>query len=241
MIGKWNKSVILTYISLAISIIGIALLFNGMSIKYPIICLIISGVCDMFDGTVARRCKRDEEEKEFGIQLDSLVDTICFIVLPIVILCFTNFSLYFIPIYVLYAVCGIARLAYFNIKAPSSKAVSYYEGLPVTYIALLFPVFYLLFYVLKQNAFIYLINTLTIILAILYVIRIKVPKPRLIASIVLSLVAVIVTIIYILIYGEKRVIDVKKVIYLLQGKISIFFKIITWSNCLWRNIFYCSS
>ena len=153
----------------------------------------------MFDGTVARKCKRNDEEKEFGIQLDSLVDTICFIVLPIVILCFTNFSLYFIPIYVLYAVCGIARLAYFNIKAPSSGIVSYYEGLPVTYIALLFPVFYLLFYVLKQNAFIYLINTLTIILAILYVIRIKVPKPRLIASIVLSLVAVIVTIIYILI------------------------------------------
>ena len=199
MIGKWNKSVILTYISLAVGIIGIALLFNGMSIKYPIICLIISGVCDMFDGTVARKCKRNDEEKEFGIQLDSLVDTICFIVLPIVILCFTNFSLYFIPIYVLYAVCGIARLAYFNIKAPSSGIVSYYEGLPVTYSALLFPVFYLLFYVLKQNAFIYLINTLTIILAILYVIRIKVPKPRLIASIVLSLVAVIVTIIYILI------------------------------------------
>ena len=79
MIGKWNKSVILTYISLAISIIGIALLFNGMSIKYPIICLIISGVCDMFDGTVARKCKRNDEEKEVGIQVDSLVDTNCFV------------------------------------------------------------------------------------------------------------------------------------------------------------------
>ena len=199
MIGKWNKSVILTYISLAVGIIGIALLFNGLSIKYSIICLIISGVCDMFDGTVARRCKRDEEEKEFGIQLDSLVDTICFIVLPITILCFTNYSLYFVPVYILYAVCGIARLAYFNIKAPSSRVVSYYEGLPVTYSALLFSVIYLLFYVLGQNVFVYLINFLTIVLAILYVVRIKVPKPRFIASIVLSLIAVIVTIVYILV------------------------------------------
>ena len=39
MIGKWNKSVVLTYISLAVGIIGIALLFNGVSIKYSIICL----------------------------------------------------------------------------------------------------------------------------------------------------------------------------------------------------------
>ena len=198
MIGKWNKSVILTYISLAVGIIGIALLFNGLSIKYSIICLIISGVCDMFDGTVARKCKRNEEEKEFGIQLDSLVDTICFIVLPITILCFTNYSLYFVPVYILYAVCGIARLAYFNIKAPSSRVVSYYEGLPVTYSALLFSVIYLLFYVLGQNVFVYLINFLTIVLAILYVVRIKVPKPRFIASIVLSLIAVIVTIVYII-------------------------------------------
>ena len=198
MIGKWNKSVILTYISLAVGIIGIALLFNGLSIKYSIICLIISGVCDMFDGTVARKCKRNEEEKEFGIQLDSLVDTICFIVLPITILCFTNYSLYFVPVYILYAECGIARLAYFNIKAPSSRVVSYYEGLPVTYSALLFSVIYLLFYVLGQNVFVYLINFLTIVLAILYVVRIKVPKPRFIASIVLSLIAVIVTIVYII-------------------------------------------
>ena len=198
MIGKWNKSVILTYISLAVGIIGIALLFNGLSIKYSIICLIISGVCDMFDGTVARKCKRNEEEKEFGIQLDSLVDTICFIALPITILCFTNYSLYFVPVYILYAVCGIARLAYFNIKAPSSRVVSYYEGLPITYSALLFSVIYLLFYVLGQNVFVYLINFLTIVLAILYVVRIKVPKPRFIASIVLSLIAVIVTIVYII-------------------------------------------
>ena len=153
----------------------------------------------MFDGTVARKCKRNEEEKEFGIQLDSLVDTICFIVLPITILCFTNYSLYFVPVYILYAVCGIARLAYFNIKAPSSRVVSYYEGLPVTYSALLFSVIYLLFYVLGQNVFVYLINFLTIVLAILYVVRIKVPKPKIVASIILSLIAVIITIVYIFI------------------------------------------
>lgn len=59
MIGKWNKSVILTYLSLSISIIGIILVLNNIKLKYAIICLIISGVCDMFDGTVARRIERN--------------------------------------------------------------------------------------------------------------------------------------------------------------------------------------
>ena len=45
-----------------------------------------SGFCDMFDGIVARTKKdRTDEEKRFGIQLDSLSDIVCFGVLPFVI------------------------------------------------------------------------------------------------------------------------------------------------------------
>ena len=32
----------------------------------------------MFDGTVARMCKRSDREKKFGIQIDSLSDLIAF-------------------------------------------------------------------------------------------------------------------------------------------------------------------
>ena len=39
----------------------------------------------MFDGVVARKCKRTEDEKRFGVELDSLVDVVNFVVLPIVI------------------------------------------------------------------------------------------------------------------------------------------------------------
>ena len=72
MIGKWNKSVILTYIGLSLSILGIALIALKVELKYAMICFIFAGVCDMFDGTIARRCKRTKEEKAFGIELDSL-------------------------------------------------------------------------------------------------------------------------------------------------------------------------
>ena len=46
---------------------------------FSVLCLVLSGICDAFDGIVARSKKdRTEEEKAFGIQLDSLCDVIAF-------------------------------------------------------------------------------------------------------------------------------------------------------------------
>ncbi len=197
MIGKWNKSVILTYFGLAISILGIMLVLLDINIKYTMICLIVAGICDLFDGTVARKCKRTKEEKEFGIQLDSLVDVISFIAFPLVILFSINNSWYYAPIAIIYAIFGIARLAYFNIKtADSNKAVKTYIGLPVTFSAMIFPLVFLLSYLLKESLFIIIYNVITLLVAILFILKINVPKPRLVSSIILLLIAIIVSIIY---------------------------------------------
>jgi len=84
-IGFYNYTVILTYISLISSVLGITEAFHE-DYKTAILCLAISGICDAFDGRVARRKKnRTEDEKDFGIQLDSLVDVICFGVFPALI------------------------------------------------------------------------------------------------------------------------------------------------------------
>ena len=200
MIGKWNKSVILTYIGMSISILGIILVLNNIDIKYTFICFMLAGICDLFDGTIARRCKRTKEEKMFGIELDSLVDVISFITLQIVILGTIVKSLYIIPIIIIYSIFGIARLAHFNITTPNNnKAVKYYEGLPVTYAALIFPITYLLSYVIKENIFIIIYSIVTLLVSILFIIKIKVPKPKLKASILLLLLSIIITIIYILV------------------------------------------
>ena len=197
MIGKWNKSVILTYIGLSLAVLGVMLILLKVDLKYAIICLMASGICDLFDGTVARRCKRTKEEKEFGIELDSLVDVFSFIALPLVILASINTTWYYLPIAIIYAIFAIARLAYFNIKtADSNKAISSYIGLPVTYVALIFPIIYLLSYLIKNNIFIIFYNLITLIVSILFILRIKVPKPKLVSSIILLLSFLIVTIIY---------------------------------------------
>ena len=50
-----------------------------------VICLMIAGFCDMFDGTIASTKERTQQEKCFGIQIDSFSDLICFGALPAII------------------------------------------------------------------------------------------------------------------------------------------------------------
>lgn len=199
-IGKWNKSVILTYIGLAVSIFGILICFNNneKSIGFAMSCLIIAGICDLFDGQLARKCKRTEQEKNFGIELDSLVDAIDFIVLPIAIFLRLQMNTwYHYIIMVIFAICGIARLAYFNIMVEdNNKPVKYYMGLPVTYTALIFPVFYLLKYILPLNIFSIIYTVLIAIVAVLNIINIKIIKPKGMAYLVFSLLAIIMLILY---------------------------------------------
>ena len=201
MIGKWNKSVILSYIGLCFSVLGIYLAISNNNIKYSLVCLMVAGVCDLFDGTIARMCKRTKEEKFFGIELDSLIDVFNFISFPIVIFISLGLNkIYYLPIYFLYSIFAIARLAHFNITVENNnKPVKYYEGLPVTYAALIFPIVYLLSFIIKDKIFniIYILTML--IVSILFIIRIKIPKPKLKSSILLLLLAILVSILYLFI------------------------------------------
>ena len=84
MIGIFDYTVILTYLSLASATLGsiIALTGNG----HPYIgafFLLFCGLCDAFDGKVARTKKdRTDHGRKFGIQIDSLSDVVAFGVLP---------------------------------------------------------------------------------------------------------------------------------------------------------------
>ncbi len=198
MIGKWNKSVILSYIGAAFGVLGIFLAIREFDIKYAIVCLIVCGICDLFDGTVARMCKRTKEEKAFGIELDSLIDVFDFIALPIVILCSVGLSSrYHLPIYILYAIFGVARLAHFNITVEDdNKPVKYYTGLPMTYAAFFFPVVYLLSYVIDEDTFRIIYTTTTAVVGLLFIVKVKIPKPRMVLSIIFLLLAIAVSILY---------------------------------------------
>ena len=52
-IGKWNKSVYLTYISLGFAILGIYLATALGKTHLALMCLMCCGICDMFVGKIA--------------------------------------------------------------------------------------------------------------------------------------------------------------------------------------------
>lgn len=174
-VGKYNKSVILTYFGVSCSLAGIGLVMYGY-LTAAMICLIVAGGCDLFDGMVARRCKRDEQEKEFGVQIDSLADVVSFLVFPTVI-GLNVLPIAMSPVLVVYVLCGIIRLAWFNLSTLQEGAQGYYEGLPVTYAALILPLFYLVLGFVPFGFKEILWTVLYGVIAFFFIFRIKIKKP----------------------------------------------------------------
>ena len=147
MIGFYSYTVVLTYLGLASAAMGMILTFQGFA-KYALFCLAFSGLCDMFDGKVARLKKdRTEDEKRFGIQIDSLCDVVCFGAFPM-ILCYSIGMRGPAGISILgfYLIAGVIRLAFFNVmeekrQDETDEARKYYQGLPITSIAIILPLF----------------------------------------------------------------------------------------------------
>ena len=147
MIGFYSYTVVLTYLGLASAAMGMILTFQGFA-KYALFCLAFSGLCDMFDGKVARLKKdRTEDEKRFGIQIDSLCDVVCFGAFPMIL--FYSIGMRGpagISILVFYLIAGVIRLAFFNVmeekrQDETDEARKYYQGLPITSIAIILPLF----------------------------------------------------------------------------------------------------
>jgi CDP-diacylglycerol--serine O-phosphatidyltransferase len=152
-LGYYNYTVILTYIGMLFAFAGILMSFAGNYLD-SVILLMAAGICDMFDGSIASTRTRTDAEKRFGIQIDSLSDLISFGVMPaIFVFMITGRTLVAAFVSALYTLAALIRLAYFNVseedrqKATTEKR-KYYNGVPVTTIAVLLPLAYLV-----QNKF----------------------------------------------------------------------------------------
>lgn len=199
LIGKYNKSLIISYLGVACAVLGMYFLAHSGDFKIAMIFFIIAGVCDMLDGLVARMCKRDKDEELFGIQLDSLADTIDFVVFPIILGLSLGFSeWYHVIAYIMLAMAGVQRLCHFNVLVINKNdkgPVKYYSGLPVTSTSITFPIVWLLSQILWKNFDIDILQVLftivTYLSAILFVVNIKVPKPRGKAYPIMAVLAII--------------------------------------------------
>lgn len=196
-IGKYNGSVILTYIGVLSGVSGIYFALTG-ELDQAMIALILEGLCDLFDGAVARRFRRDEQEIEFGREIDSLADTISFLALPLVVgLNVTGSRIIPLVIYMIYVLAGIIRLAFFNITGIEETARGrHYHGLPVTYAALIFPLGYLPLSLLPLEALSILWPLLCLLTAGAFILDFRIPKPDKAMNIKLVALAAVLLLLY---------------------------------------------
>ena len=181
-IGVYDYTVILTYLSLFSAVTGMIYAARE-NFAIAILCVFISGFCDAFDGIVARSKKnRTEDEKAFGIQLDSLVDVVSFGVVPAFI-CYqmgVRGVIGLICVFA-YSMCAVARLAFFNVQETKRQQVEggsnkFYRGLPVTSISMIFPVVYLLRNLVSPAAFTVVLYIMLAVTGFLFIFDFQVKK-----------------------------------------------------------------
>lgn len=202
MLGYFDYTVWLTYLSLVSAVVGIFVSTAGSGHPYiGAMFLLLSGLCDAFDGIVARTKKnRTLAQKRYGIQIDSLTDLVAFGVLPACIgaalyksmLAFeaapasslvtqTPYAVY-VTIFALYVLAALIRLAYFNVHAEAGcetgETVKRFTGLPVTSAALIFPAFLLLRHLLGRDITIFYYGVMLLV-ACLFVSKFSMRKPGL--------------------------------------------------------------
>ena len=182
-IGVYDYTVILTYMSVFSAVVGMIFAAGGR-FTAAVLCLIFSGICDAFDGTVARSKKnRTEDEKAFGIQLDSLCDVVSFGVFP-AYLCYhmgVDGVIGMVCVFA-YVLCAVSRLAFFNVQeAKRQKAEGgknkVYRGLPVTSVSIILPIVYLLRGLLSRKLFVLVLHLMLAVTGFLFVLDFSVKKP----------------------------------------------------------------
>lgn len=210
MIGFYDYTVILTYISLLISVFGMTQAIDGR-FRTAIVCLAISGLCDMFDGKIARTKKnRSDDQKLFGVQIDSLCDVICFGVFP-ALLCYILGVRGILGGIVIayYCVCSVIRLGFFNVLETNRQrkedgANKYYHGLPITSITIILPFVFLLSFVTSAFMFKWILLTMLFVVATLFVLNFKLRKPSN-KQLCLLVIVVAIAVSAILLYSDYHI------------------------------------
>ena len=188
-LGHINIANGLTLLGLIFSLSSCFFAINE-NIRLSITFLIVSGICDLFDGVVAKRIKRTDFEKGFGIQLDTVVDVVSFGVTPaVIVFAAVGSSWYALAVYAFYIICAVIRLAHFNASADINTSIKYYRGLPVTYIALILPCV-----MIFRSPLVSVLSLL--ITGVFFILNIKVPKPRGIWYAIFPALAIVMTVLW---------------------------------------------
>ena len=138
-----------------------------------------SGLCDLFDGTVAQTRARTAQEKRFGVQIDSLSDLVSFGVQPAAIGYCIGVRGAQVIVLCCYVLAALIRLAYYNVTEDElleeGSGRDAYEGLPVTTATIMFPLLVAVRGFLGEAAP-HVYAGAMLLMAAAFLVRIRIPK-----------------------------------------------------------------
>ena len=113
IIGYYNIANFITLTGMSSALCACYLAFMG-HYKAAIVVYMLAGLCDLFDGRVARATDNgDMKRRTFGVQIDTVSDVISFGVAPGVLAYAMGFrDVADVVIYIIFACLGAIRLAY---------------------------------------------------------------------------------------------------------------------------------
>lgn len=174
VIGCWNLANCVTWLGITAAVVAMYFALGGNP-RIAMLLFLVSGLCDLFDGRVARMFERTDVEKAFGIQLDSFADTVSFVVFPAVFLLTLTAAPWAVVLAVLNILAGITRLCWFDITTDGDT--KYFAGVPVTYMALVLPLVWVLVQKIAFSAVSGAVAATLAVMGVLYVLNIRVKKP----------------------------------------------------------------
>ncbi|MBE6692184.1 MAG: hypothetical protein E7586_02470 [Ruminococcaceae bacterium] len=179
-IGFYSLANSITLFGLALSLTSCFLAAGG-NFKFAVYLMFLACICDMCDGTIARNSKeRTKPESFYGIQLDSLCDIVSFGVTP----CFVAYSFGFkgvldVIIYLIFVICGVTRLAYFNTLAnfKPQNGKKTFKGVPIPMSVFVVTFLFMLTTFIPASVCVWLFRLGYLAVAISFVLNVTVNKP----------------------------------------------------------------
>lgn len=188
-IGVYNLANFVTLLGLASAVVAC---FSASSdIRLAVCMFLFSGLCDMFDGRIARGAgSRTRKEKVFGIQIDTVCDMVSFGIAPVVIAYSCGFDRWYdIAAYIVYAACAAIRLAYFNMQAIEETAdlnMKAFTGVPVPFSCMVIPPLMILRSLVESDLIVNAAFDLVFLLVgMAFILNVKIKKLNIPQSIVL--------------------------------------------------------
>lgn len=131
---------LVTYVSIGSGLAGATLAEGATGRHIAGLALAVSALADLYDGRFARSFPLTEEQKRFGVQVDSLSDVLAFGLVPVICLFRTSpamdgsLRVAWLVCAFFYLLSAVTRLAYYNITEATQSG---FVGVPTTLLGVL--------------------------------------------------------------------------------------------------------